>query len=52
MAIELNKIDFERALIEMKEVIELLDHCVDDAIMGKLNAVIDEYDGHCIQTLV
>jgi len=29
MSLEINKADFEKALSEMKEAIELLDHCVE-----------------------
>lgn len=46
MNLESNKIDFEKALAEMKESIELLEHCVDDAIIQTLTLVVDEYEGH------
>jgi hypothetical protein len=43
---ENNKADFEKALTEMKDVIELLDQCVAEDLMNKLNAVVNEYEGH------
>ena len=46
MSLESNKEDFEKALAEMKESIELLDHSVDSAIMDTLNNVVGEYEGH------
>ena len=46
MSLENNKTDFEKALSEMKDVIELLDHCVDDGIMETLKGVVNEYETH------
>ena len=46
MSLESNKIDFEKALVEMKESIGLLEHCVDDAIIQTLTSVVDEYEIH------
>lgn len=46
MSLESNKEDFEEALAEMEESIELLDHCVDDAIMETLRKVVNEYSTH------
>ena len=46
MSLENNKADFEKALSEMKDVIELLDHCVDDGIMETLKGVVNEYQTH------
>ncbi len=46
MSLENNKRDFEKALEEMKEAIEALDHCVDEGIMNTLKSVIDEYEIH------
>ena len=46
MSLENNKVDFEKALEEMKEVVEALDHCVDDAMMEALKSVINEYETH------
>ena len=46
MSLESNKADFEKALAEMQKSIELLEYCVDPAIMDTLNKVVDEYEGH------
>ncbi len=46
MSLESNRRDFEKALEEMKEAIEALDHCVDEGIMNTLKSVIDEYEIH------
>ncbi len=46
MSLESNKADFEKALAEMQESIELLDHCVDCAIMETLTNVVNEYESH------
>jgi len=46
MSLETNKKDFEGALAQMKETIELLNHCVDDSLMDTLNGVVNEYEGH------
>jgi len=46
MSLESNKKDFEAALTEIKETIELLRHCVDDALMSTLDRVVGEYEGH------
>ncbi len=46
MSLESNKADFEKVLLEMKEAIELLEHCVDKGIMETLNNVVDEYEIH------
>lgn len=46
MSIEANKKDFERSLEEMKETVELLKACVDDALIGTIESVINEYEGH------
>ena len=44
MSLESNRKDFETALIEMEITMELLDNCVDDALMQTLKNVINEYD--------
>jgi chaperonin cofactor prefoldin len=46
MSLENNKNDFEQALHEMKDVVEELDHCVDDGMMNTLRSVISEYETH------
>lgn len=46
MSLDINKPDFEKALLEMKDVIEDLDLVIDDVIMDTLKAVINEYDAH------
>ena len=46
MSLENNKADFEKALSEMKDVIELLDHCVDDVLTATLKSVVNEYETH------
>jgi len=44
MSLESNRADFEKALEEMKNTMELLDHCVDDALMDTLKNVANEYE--------
>lgn len=51
MNIERNKIDFEDALANMKESLELLDHCVGDCIMNTLRDVVTEYEMHFIDDI-
>ena len=46
MNIDTNKTDFEKALKEMKDILEPLDQCIDDAMMDTLRAVVREYEGH------
>jgi chromosome segregation ATPase len=44
MSLESNRADFEKALEEMKNTMELLDNCVDDALMETLRDVVNEYE--------
>jgi len=46
MNIDTNKTDFEKALKEMKDILEPLDQCIDDVMMDTLRAVVREYEGH------
>ena len=46
MSLESNKEDFEKALSEMKEAIELLEYCVEEDIILNLKLVVDEYEVH------
>lgn len=46
MSLDTNKSDFENALSEMKDAIQLLENCVNDEIITSLNLVISEYEEH------
>lgn len=46
MSLATNKLDFEKALDEMKSNIEALESCITDEIMSTLTKVIDEYEIH------
>ncbi|MBL4940056.1 MAG: hypothetical protein JKY81_00165 [Colwellia sp.] len=46
MSLATNKLDFEKALDEMKSHIEALESCIKDEIMSTLTKVIDEYEIH------
>jgi hypothetical protein len=46
MSIENNKRDFEAALVQMVECVEVLEQCIDSDIVDVLKDVIKEYDMH------
>ena len=46
MSIERNKKDFENELSNAKDSIELLEQCVDDAILEPIKGMIAEYEMH------
>lgn len=46
MSIDSNVKDFEDALKNMKGVVEALEPSLDEALLGDLKNVIEEYEGH------
>lgn len=51
MSLESNRKDFEMALEEMKETIELLKPCVEESLIATIERVVDEYEGHYVDDI-
>ena len=51
MSFKRNRSDFEVALADMKETLELMESCINEVILGTLKSVIEEYECHYVRNI-